>query len=157
MLNIEIIAIGSQKNMTFQQLTQTYLRQMRLYAKVHIHTLKSLPFRSIADQSRIRTQETDLLLHAMSKSSFKILLSEHGSLSTSLEFAQQITKWSEHETQTISFLISGPLGHDRKLEQMVDHTFSLSPLTFPHEMAQMILLEQLYRACTIREGKTYHY
>lgn len=157
MLNIEIIAIGSQKNIQIRQMSEDYIKRLRPFVKLHIRNLPSIPFRSVADQERIRKQESSLIIKSLTKPSCRILLTEHGSLSSSKEFANTLTSWSEHGTQTITFILAGPLGHDRSLEQEIDKTFSLSPLTFPHEMAQMLLLEQLYRACTIRAGKTYHY
>ena len=86
-----------------------------------------------------------------------ILLSEGGKTMDSITFAKSLTKWSEHGQREMTFIVAGPFGFDRALLTHADHVLSLSPMTFPHEMAYVILLEQLYRAGTILAGKTYHY
>lgn len=86
-----------------------------------------------------------------------IILSEDGKTMDSKVFAKALTTWSEHGQRELTFVIAGPFGFDRALLKHADHVLSLSPLTFPHKMAYMILLEQLYRAGTILAGKTYHY
>lgn len=88
---------------------------------------------------------------------FTVLLTEHGKTYASEAFAQQLLKWSEQETRPIQFVVAGPFGVEPGIEKQFDATFSLSPLTFPHELATVVLLEQVYRACTILKGKTYHY
>jgi len=87
----------------------------------------------------------------------KIILSEDGTTHESIPFARTLENWSDHGQKELIFIIAGPFGFDRTLLKHIDHQLSLSPMTFPHEMAYVLLLEQLYRAGTILAGKTYHY
>ena len=78
-------------------------------------------------------------------------LSEEGKTTTSEEFAGSIKKLDGD----VTFLIGGPFGLSKKIKEQCT-LFSLSPMTFPHEMARMVLLEQLYRAHSILKGEPYH-
>lgn len=157
MMKIEILAVSGQKTEQFQSLCNEYLKRLKPFAKIEIRTLKSLPFRSKAQFEQIRVQESRLLESATRTDTKRILLTERGRLFTSEQFAKQLLTWSEHGAQPITFLIAGPLGPSPSLEQTAHECLSLSPLTFPHELAQTILLEQIYRAMTILKGKSYHY
>jgi 23S rRNA (pseudouridine1915-N3)-methyltransferase len=64
--------------------------------------------------------------------------------------------WENRGLQSITFLIGGYLGLAEVVKQEADLTWSLSKLTFTHEMTRFILLEQLYRACSIKAGHNYH-
>ena len=74
----------------------------------------------------------------------------------SAELAALLTAWEDRGAHTICFLIGGHLGLHHSVLARADLTLSLSRLTFTHELTRLILLEQLYRACTIRAGHNYH-
>jgi 23S rRNA (pseudouridine1915-N3)-methyltransferase len=157
MFSIEILTVGGLKKGTFAELGQEYLKRLSPYAKVKEQSVKDTAFRSTNEQKLVQTTEMNAILEGLNKDSFNILLSEHGKTFDSPTFAKQIEQWSEHGARPLTFIIAGPLGHDRALEKQVDALLSLSPLTFPHDMAHIILLEQLYRATTILNNTTYHY
>lgn len=99
----------------------------------------------------------ELSVELLEEQDITIMLAEDGKTMDSTVFAKTLEKWSEHGQRELAFVIAGPFGFDRKLLEHADHILSLSPMTFPHEMAYVILLEQLYRAGTILAGKRYHY
>ena len=102
-----------------------------------------------------RKREGDLLLDGTSSAARRILLSPGGREITSEELAQFLQK--ELETYFhIAFLLGGPLGFAPEVEETADTQISLSRLTFPHELARIVFLEQLYRAFTILRGEKYH-
>ena len=82
-----------------------------------------------------------------------IPLSEDGELYDSPQFAQWISRFDSGEAV---FFIGGPVGVSSTLKQSANGVLSLSPLTFPHELARLLLFEQLYRAKTILQGTSYH-
>lgn len=157
MFKVEILAVGSQKNASYRTLNHEYLKRLAPFVKISVRHLEAVAFTSVSQREQIRAKEGEKIRLALSKTSKRILLTESGKLFDSLQFAKQLPIWSEHESQPMTFIIAGPLGHDRSLEELVDEKLSLSPLTFPHEMTLAILLEQLYRGVTILTGKTYHY
>ena len=70
--------------------------------------------------------------------------------------AKQIERWEMQGLKKISFVIGGPLGLSKKIFKKADLVLSISQMTFTHEMVRLFLLEQLYRACTIKAGEKYH-
>lgn len=102
-----------------------------------------------------REQESEALL-ARSENTYRVLLDERGQQLTSLEFAAHISDWEMQRTKTVTFLIGGADGHTDALRTAADFRFSLSKLTLQHELALLILLEQIYRARAINAGTPYH-
>ena len=82
-----------------------------------------------------------------------IVMAEEGKTWTSPQFAQWLT---QAESGSLVFVIGGAEGISPDLKQRANHLVSLSPMTFPHEMAQLLLVEQLYRAKTILQNRDYH-
>ena len=72
------------------------------------------------------------------------------------EMAQLLGRWEEEGRRSITFLIGGHLGLSGQVLDRADMLLSFSRMTFTHEMTRLLLLEQLYRACTIRQGTGYH-
>ena len=105
---------------------------------------------------RLKNEESRLLLQNLSKSVIIIALDPTGRQMSSEGFAELITKWENQGVKEAAFLIGGPLGLGDEIIQKADLVFSLSKMTFTHEMARLLLLEQLYRAFTIKAGTGYH-
>ena len=82
-----------------------------------------------------------------------IALDPTGELLDTAAFATRLERWA---ARPASFAVGGPLGLPRSFVARVDAVWSLSPLTFPHEMVRVVLAEQLYRALTILRGIPYH-
>lgn len=139
------------------ELAEVYLKRISPYAKIEIQSLKEEKFRSVSDANRVKRIEAERIQKALIPNAFHLLLTEHGDEYSTTEFANKIAVWSEHETRQLQFVIGGPLGLDAELHKDFNATLALSKMTFPHELAQVLLLEQLYRAFTIQKGKTYHY
>lgn len=82
-----------------------------------------------------------------------IVMADEGKRWTSIQFAQWL---AQAESGSLVFFIGGAEGISSSLKQQADQRVSLSPMTFPHEMAQLMLVEQLYRAKTILQNRDYH-
>lgn len=95
-------------------------------------------------------------LLAASEGCFRIVLDERGSAPTSRELAALWTTWEHRAIRQAAFLIGGANGHSPEVLAAADFTWSLSPLTLQHELAAVLVLEQLYRAHTLRSGHPYH-
>ncbi len=102
-----------------------------------------------------RDEESAALL-ARSEGMFRVVLDEHGEQVTSRELARKLTEWELARTKSVAFLIGGADGHSDTLRRSADWRWSLSPLTLQHELALVVLLEQLYRARSINAGTPYH-
>ncbi|HAU66014.1 TPA: hypothetical protein DCW61_01580 [Candidatus Uhrbacteria bacterium] len=140
MFRIKIIQVGKMKKGPLKEVHLELLKRLSLYTKIEIINIKEL------SSTNIKKQGT-----------YTVILSEDGKTMDSKLFAQSLITWSEQGQRELTFIIAGPFGFDRSLLKEVNMILSLSPMTFTHEMAYLLLLEQIYRAGTILAGKTYHY
>ncbi|NPA49625.1 MAG: 23S rRNA (pseudouridine(1915)-N(3))-methyltransferase RlmH [Thermodesulfobacteria bacterium] len=107
------------------------------------------------DASETKQLEGQALLKGLSPGSFKIALDERGVLWDSLTFARKLEELLTAQRE-LNFLIGGAFGLDEEVLKTADLKLSLSKLTLNHEIALLVLLEQLYRALTIVSGEPYH-
>lgn len=153
MLDILIITIGKLKTSYWREAEFEYLKRLKPYINLEI---KELAFSSFAkhNKEKAKTEEAEKIEKAINLVEGQVfLLSEEGKLFDSVSFSQKIYQLSH---QKIVFVIAGSLGFSLELKKKY-FQISLSPLTFTHEMARVILLEQIYRAASIEKGKEYHY
>ena len=156
MLDITILAVGSIKDRNYLAAAQEYHKRLQPYAKIERIEIGSVSF---SVKNRVKSQEAEgrAIVDYLTKRSLSnrpgnvFLLAERGEMLDSPRFA----KWLDKE-QPLILVIGGPLGFMPELYQRYKQ-ISLSSLTFPHELAQVMLLEQLYRAVTIINNKDYHY
>ena len=85
------------------------------------------------------------------------LLSDRGRQYSSEDFAKRVGKALNSGHGRLLFVIGGPYGVGEELEERADERLSLGPMTLPHELARVVLLEQIYRALTILKGRSYHH
>ena len=102
-----------------------------------------------------RADESRALL-ARSDGMWRVVLDEHGDHLASRDLAKKIDAWEQRGPRDFALLIGGADGHSDELRKAAGWTWSLSKLTLQHELALVVLLEQLYRAYTIKAGLPYH-
>ncbi len=152
MIDIKIISIGKIKKSYFRDALDEYLKRLQPYARIKFTYLKANSFNK-SNQEQIKIEESIKILKHLEKYNDEeiFLLHETGKDFNSLEFANFINC-----QQKIIFVIGGSLGFSEELLSKYQQ-ISFSKLTFLHEMVSVILLEQLYRAITIFQGKEYHH
>lgn len=100
--------------------------------------------------------EGERVIEGLPPNAILVLLDERGKLVRSEALAERIDTWRHAGARPVVFCVGGAEGHGDALRQRADWLWSLSPLVFPHELARLIALEQLYRAFTILAGEPYH-
>lgn len=152
MLNITLITIGKIKNAALNEAALEYIKRIKPYGRLTISELKAEPF-SLTTKDKAKKLEAERIEAVLERKSESevYLLSEHGTLFNSPDFAAKL-----NTTKELVLVIAGSLGFAKELESKYPK-ISLSPLTFPHELARVVLLEQIYRAATIINNKEYHY
>jgi len=105
----------------------------------------------------LRKREAEIVLQWLRPDDYLIALDEKGKSFTSEGLAQFIHQRSNESIKSLVFLIGGAFGLDEQVLQKAKCIWSLSPLTFPHQLVRLILAEQLYRACTILRNEKYHH
>jgi 23S rRNA (pseudouridine1915-N3)-methyltransferase len=143
-MHITLITVGQLKNKALEELATTYIQ--RLGNRFYSHAIKD------STREKEEAQIEKFLSKHAEEAIF--LLDEGGRLFDSVSFAKEL-EFLQSQGKHLIFVIAGAEGFSTTLKKKYQ-LLSLSPLTFIHEMAQVLLLEQLYRAETIMAGKPYH-
>ena len=103
-----------------------------------------------------KSEEAKLLWSAVPSDSLAILLDERGKAHSSADFAKLLTHSAEQGAKQLTFLIGGPDGHAAESHNKASKIISFGPMTWPHRLVRVMLLEQIYRAVTIMVNHPYH-
>ena len=137
---IRILAVGKVRKSWVQEGVALYLKR-----------LPGLVVTELRDSTMAK--EAEAIAAALRPDERLVLLTEEGTTYTSVAFAQQLR---DSGSERLAFVIGGAEGLDPALKANASWRLSLSPMTFPHELARLLLLEQLYRASSILQGGPYH-
>jgi 23S rRNA (pseudouridine1915-N3)-methyltransferase len=149
---LHLIVVGKLKDSHLSAIENDYL--VRLNSPLlTIHEVKAFAENKEAETKEIQKKIQDLCKDSLP---YLILLTEHGKTFKSPEFSQWLYQKIENINQKIIFIIAGAEGHSAELLANAQEKISLSPLTFPHKLARIIFVEQIYRAQTIFKGHPYH-
>lgn len=155
MLKIRILCLGSIKEKYLKQGIDEYLKRLKPYANVSIIELPDSPIPTREEDCKIMLKgEADKLQSKLE--GITVLLDLEGKELSSEAMAQQIANWALYGNSTITFIIGSSLGVDESLKKQVDFRWSFGPLTFPHQLMRLVLLEQIYRFFKILSGEPYH-
>jgi 23S rRNA (pseudouridine1915-N3)-methyltransferase len=157
-MKIKIICIGKTDKGFVNEGYEEYLGRLKHYAKVEkmeIPDLKS----DKAKQSReaLKEAEGKELLKNIERPGVVVLLDENGKSFSSRELAERLEGFQNRSVKALNLLIGGAFGFSPEVKAEADEQWSLSKMTFSHQMVRMILAEQLYRAHTIIRGESYHH
>ncbi len=152
-MRLRLCAVGRVKSKPFAAACADYEKRLRRHAKFELVEVKDVRGRSVGE---CQERESKALRDSVLKGSRLILLDETGDLLTSRQLAGRMDRDAQTGNGSWTLLIGGSDGHSAELKATAEFTWSLSPLTLPHELARVVVLEQLYRAMTIRKGESYH-
>jgi len=153
MFKVKIISVGKNQSGFVADAVAEF--EKRLSSQVNLE-LVYVKESSQQEVERAKLEEGDRLVAATPGDYTKIVLDEHGKLSTSIEFAQKLEHWRDFDGGKIAFLIGGAYGHSEDVLASADFTLALSKMTFTHQMVRVFLLEQVYRGLQILQGSPYH-
>ena len=148
-MKFRFIWIGKTKDRNWKALQDDFLQRLSHFVKCELAELKESAPHEGPDI------EGERILAALNPKTFAVLLDVKGEAITSPGLADKIENWQNRGLKEVSFVIGGANGVSRRVAEKADISLSLSFLTFTHEMARAILLEQLYRAYTIIKGFPY--
>lgn len=144
-MKLTVAWIGKTKNLAIQSLTDEYLKRLKQYCEVEGMPLKD-------EASLLKFSGRD----GRSTRPHLVLLDSRGKQLSSEELAQFIRTHQERNPQPLLFAIGPADGSSENARNQADFTLSLGKMTIAHELARVVLLEQLYRAFTILKGHPYH-
>ena len=147
-MKITLVAVGKLKEKFLIEGVAEYLKRLKPFAKIEI--------REVAEQKSVE-EEGKKLLSQVPKENFLIVLDVAGEFLTSEDFAKKIADLNLRGVSDITFLIGGAFGLSDEVKNAAHFRLSFSKMTFTHQMARLILIEQIYRAFKINRGEPYHY
>ncbi|HKS07929.1 MAG TPA: 23S rRNA (pseudouridine(1915)-N(3))-methyltransferase RlmH [Pyrinomonadaceae bacterium] len=150
-MKFRIVWTGKTRDARLRALIEDYAERLSHFVRCEVTELKE-PGRT--DKTGIG-KETKRISDALRPASLTVLLDPEGAQWTSQELAAQVRTWEGSGVKEVAFVIGGPNGLAPELMTRADKRWSLSRLTLTHEMARVLLLEQLYRAFTIVHGLPY--
>ncbi|GAB6877413.1 23S rRNA (pseudouridine(1915)-N(3))-methyltransferase RlmH [Thermaerobacter litoralis] len=159
-VHIELLAVGEMDQPALRRAAEEYARRLSRYARVSQRRVPGEPIparRSQREINRVLESEGRRLLEALDPGAYAVALDRRGRSLTSEEVAEWLNQRLVAGDSRLAFLIGGPLGLAAPVLERARERWSLSHLTFPHQMVPVILLEQLYRAFRILRGEPYHY
>ena len=154
MLQIEIIIVGKIKSDWIQSGLDHYAKLLSKFADTHFTPVKEADNAS-ATTEQILAVESERIRKLLAPRAFAVLLDAEGKHYDSVAFSGLISH-AKLANSKLQFIIGGAFGISADLKNDIKHHLSLSRMTFPHELTTVVLLEQLYRACSIEAGSKYH-
>ena len=155
MSKIGFIWVGKLKERFSQDGCAHYWKKLSRFFKLEESVIKDAPGKLPPLEKN--KKEGEGILAKVKKGDILIILDEYGDKMTSREFAKQLKKWTDAPNQRPVFIIGGPFGLSEDVKAAARHSIRLSDMTLPHELARLLLLEQLYRAGTIHKNMPYHH
>lgn len=159
MLNITVICVGKLKEKFYTAAVNEYLKRLKSYCKLDLIELPEERLPSAPSQVQIDTaleKESHAIYGKLPKRAKVIALCVEGVLLSSEKLAEQFQGWTVSGISHLAFLIGGSYGLHPSVKELSALQLSMSPMTFPHHLARIMVLEQIYRAFKINEGSLYH-
>ncbi len=150
----QLLFLGKIKDKFIEDGVAEYSSRLKHYTSFSITILKEKG----RGRGKVLTTEEQgkILLQAIPSGATVVVLDSRGKQFSSEAFSEKIDQWEMQGKKQICYLIGGPDGHGPAVIAAADLLISLSKMTFTHDMARMLLVEQLYRAHTIKAGEQYH-
>ena len=156
-MKLTVLCMGKTREPFIQDGLAKYVRYLRPFVDIEIRELKEEKIQDLKAAPIVRKKEAEKIFKACPANAMLVALDERGQEFTSHGFAEVLNSALESGTREMVFVIGGAMGLDESVTERAKKVIALSRWTLTHEMARLVLLEQLYRAFTIIKGKTYHY
>lgn len=153
---VTFIFVDKTREQFIQSGVEEYLRRLRHYAAVEIKIVRGRKIMPKTDEKKLISEESTAIMEKAGPEAYLVALDSTGEQLTSCELAQFLTNIESKSAKEVVFIVGGPLGLSSALLDRCDYIFSLSKLTLTHEMSRLVLMEQIYRAYTIKAGGKYH-
>lgn len=152
-----LIVVGKTTDKRFEAITQEYIERIRHYIPFTIEVIPELKNTKGLSQDEQKKREGELIQKNLQPGDYVVLLDEHGSERSSMDFANWIQKKMASGPKRLVFIVGGPYGFSDAIHQKGNEEVSLSRMTLSHQMIRMFFVEQIYRAMTILNGEPYHH
>jgi 23S rRNA (pseudouridine1915-N3)-methyltransferase len=151
-VKIRFLSVGKTDDREYARGIERYRGRIEAWAKVEERAVRAEPERGDAAAGR----EARRLLAEIDDRDRVVALDEKGKLRTTAEFARFLGEHLDRDSRRLVFVVGGASGLDASVLARAEEILSLSPMTFPHQVARLLLIEQVYRALSVRAGLRYH-
>lgn len=158
-MGYSIIAVGKMKEKFYLEACEEYCKRMKLYGGCRIREIAEFRLPESPSPAEIENglkREAEDIRKAISSKAYLIVCTPEGRQLSSERLAEKFAEIKGSGRSEISFLIGGSNGLDASIKDLADFRLSVSPMTFPHHLFRVMLLEQIYRAENILAGGHYH-
>ena len=158
-MSTAILCVGKMKEKPYRQMADEYLKRLSRYGKYEETEIPDLPEPAVTSEAleeQIRTREGEAILAKIRPGDRVIAMTIGGKKRSSEELAKHLAELRVGGISNMVFVIGGSLVLGKNVLERADEELSMSPMTFPHQLARVMLLEQLYRAEKINAGERYH-
>ena len=158
MQRITVLCVGKLKEKFFADAAAEYCKRLSRYCKIEVTELPETRLSedpSPAEIKKALASEANAIRQKLEGGAVVAIFIE-GKTCSSEALSKKLADFALEGKSRVTFLIGGSFGLDETLKREADWRLSMSPMTFPHHLARVMLLEQIYRACQIAEGTRYH-
>jgi 23S rRNA (pseudouridine1915-N3)-methyltransferase len=155
-MRITLIWPESSSEKDFAGAIDRYLKRVRHFFPIDVTEVPAGRGRQSQSDATIIRGQSARLLAAIPQKGTVVVLDERGQMLDSLKFAKWLERLTIDSPHGIHFVVGGDVGFDDSVRARADKLLSLSPMTLPHQVARVVLLEQIYRACTLMRNIRYH-
>jgi 23S rRNA (pseudouridine1915-N3)-methyltransferase len=153
-MQVRVLAVGRMRHAALRAACDEYRERLGRYLRFAVREVREAG-RPDRDADRARRVEGEALLKQAATGGRIVALTRAGRPIDSLELAELLDGW-QRDARDVDLMLGGAHGLDAAVLDAAEHRLSLSRLTLPHDLARLVVLEQLYRACTILRGEPYH-
>lgn len=155
-MKFRFIWIGSNADAEARGMQERYAERVKHFFPIEIIEVTPEKDRQKKSDAAIMHAESERLIAAIPSRGTVIVLDERGESLDSLKFAKWLERLTVNESGGVHFVMGGDLGLEDSVRRRADKVLSLSAMTLPHQLARVVLLEQIYRACTLIRNIRYH-
>lgn len=155
-MNIKIIALGKIKEKFLKEGVDEFLKRLTPYSSVEIFEIAPIEIKDENLTEKVLDEEADKILALVKPSAFVVTLEISGKMFSSEEFSAKIEGLINDGVSELIFVIGSSCGLSKKVSARADLQMSMSKMTFLHQFARLILIEQIYRAFKIMKNEKYH-
>ncbi len=154
-MRIHFVFVGKTVSPEMQRGIDRYLERIGHYVRCEVHVVRPERVNPKAHEKEVLEKEGRRIVETVAGRGVLIVWDEKGTGLTSVEYAGVLDRLQQ-AGQEVWMVLGGPLGLSDEVKKAAHHVFSLSPMTFPHDLARLLVAEQTYRALTILRGEPYH-
>jgi len=156
-MKIQFWSIGKNHDTSIKDGVDDFTKRISKYFPVEWTIIPVPKNAGMMSEMDLKKKEGEMILDWLKKEDYLVALDEHGKSMTSERLAEFIQARANESVKTLIFLVGGAFGLDKMILERANYKWSLSQLTFPHQMVRLLLAEQIYRACTIIRHEKYHH